>query len=82
MRVHGGAWLVVLETRRGTPSILTIVELLAMADQTLSGSKLQSTIDVRNKRNQVLARYSEFKDAARLRRERLVIRISFQEVLL
>lgn len=74
-----GAWLVVLETRRGTPSILTIAELLAMADQTLSGSKLQSTIDVRNKRNQVLARYSEFKDVARLRRERLEGARQFQQ---
>ena len=51
----------------------------AMADQTLSGSKLQSTIDVRNKRNQVLARYSEFKDAARLRRERLEGARQFQQ---
>ena len=75
----GGAWLVVLETRRGTPSILAIVELHAMADQTPSGSKLQSTIDVRNKRSQVLARYSEFKDAARLRRERLEGARQFQQ---
>lgn len=50
-----------------------------MADQTPSGSKLQNTIDVRNKRSQVLARYSEFKDAARLRRERLEGARQFQQ---
>jgi len=50
-----------------------------MAEQGPSGNKLQSTVDVRSKREQVLSRYSEFKNTARLRRERLEAARHFQQ---
>lgn len=54
-------------------------DICVMAEQGPSGNKLQSTVDVRSKREQVLSRYSEFKNTARLRRERLEAARHFQQ---
>lgn len=51
-----------------------------MSEQTPGGDpKLQNPQDVKLKRDKVLTKYKEFKDAARLRRERLEGAKKFQQ---
>ena len=50
-----------------------------MAEQLPGGNKLQNPENVRAKRDQVLARYQGFKEAAKLRRERLESARKFQQ---
>ena len=50
-----------------------------MAEQQTVGKKARNPEEVRAKRDQVLARYQDFKDAAKFRRERLEGARKFQQ---
>ena len=61
-------------------AVFLFTDLLSrMAEQPPVGNKLQNPDNVRAKRDQVLARYQGFKEAAKLRRERLESARKFQQ---